>query len=400
MSKQTDLSYLSNKINRNNASANKTFNKTCMTCPSYDNIHPSTMFYKSLNPIHLDGKLPICKECIMKLTYNEDTHNIDADKLKSILRQVDRPFIAKYLQAAINEYAERFDGKQNLPEDNKKKIAAYYFKTINSRALNMTYNDGIEYEKQHDETDISNFYTPVETKSRYREVSFDSEKQTNKTESNMKVFDSVLNDVDDLRNFKVTKEMKVLFGYNFTKRQYFRFWNKYCFLKEGYSGSTPLHINALVEYVKLKCKEEECIEKDMSDAALKWGKNAREAADKAKINPSQLSPDDAQGGVNSFCEMMQMCEQCDDIIPLLPQFQYAPQDSADFIIWEYVNYIRKLEGKPLCSYKDIWKFYDEQKQDYIKNGGEKARKIFEGDPTEKNRESVEKLIDIPEPSDE
>ena len=53
--------------------------------------------------------------------------------------------------------------------------------------------------------------------------------------------------------------------------------------------------------------------------------------------------------------------------------------------------MRDLEGKPLCEYEDVYKFYDERKKEYIDQYGDPYG-IFEGDTTESNRDSIKNFI--------
>ena len=50
------------------------------------------LFYVSYNPLHSDGRMPICKECIRNACYDDDGE-FNIDNLYSILRQLDRPFL-------------------------------------------------------------------------------------------------------------------------------------------------------------------------------------------------------------------------------------------------------------------------------------------------------------------
>ena len=37
-----------------------------------------------------------------------------------------------------------------------------------------------------------------------------------------------------------------------------------------------------------------------------------------------------------------------------------PYDDIDFLIWEQVNYLRRLEGKPETSYEEVYQFIDDE----------------------------------------
>ena len=156
-----------------------------------------------------------------------------------------------------------------------------------------------------------------------------------------------------------------------------------------------MHTEALVTYVRYKVKEEMAVAAGKPTEAKTWGELAMKQADKAKINPNQLSKADLQGGLSTIGEIAQAVEQNIDIIPILPQFRYRPNDAVDFCIWNYINYARNLEGKPLVEYKDVYKFYDKMREDYITSTGDPYG-IFDGDPTLNNRGKVEQFIKLPD----
>ena len=96
----------------------------------------------------------------------------------------------------------------------------------------------------------------------------------------------------------------------------------------------------------------------------------------------------------SFSELVKAVEQAVDIIPILPQFKFRPNDALDFNIWCYINYVRDAKGLPACDYKDIYGFYDRKKKEYIEQYGDPYG-IFTNDTTENNRDNIKKFILIP-----
>lgn len=185
----------------------------------------------------------------------------------------------------------------------------------------------------------------------------------------------------------------------YSPRELKAFEKKYNLLKNNYPEKTVLHTEALMNYVRYRCKEELATADGDYKEAKEWGAMAAKAATDAKINPSQLSQADLQGGLNSISEIAKLAEESEDIIKILPHFKYRPDDAADFIIWCYINYGRKAKGLPQVEYSDIYKFYDEKKKEYIEQRGD-AFGIFADDPTEFNRENIEKFIYIPKEVDE
>lgn len=351
--------------------------KLCIACPSDLNLHPLTKFYRSYSNFHADGYIPMCKDCIQKASFDEIVQDINIDGFKKILRQIDKPYIESILQSSINQYNEQYAGK-NCPKNNRTKIIAYYFKNINSlRQLStLDWQGGIDYTNRMGGSETGNVNTRVE----------DKYSLPNQSE------DQVYYLPDD--DFNVTPDIIRLFGEGYKKSEYKAFWDKYNFLIKNYPNTTNLHTESLVTYIKFKVKEEIATSKGNVADAEKWSKMAIAAAEKAKINPSQLTQSDLQGGINSFSELFKAVEQAVDVIKILPQFKYRPNDALDFNIWCYINYIRDLEGKPLVDYEDIYKFYDRRVAEYIEQYGDPYN-IFADDPTKENRDKIKKFITLP-----
>ncbi len=342
--------------------------KLCCSCDKEKQI---IYFYRSYNPLHSDGYIPMCKDCIKQACYDEDNDDVDLNKLKNILRQLDRPFIMKYYRSAVSQYERSYGGK-NVPTKHRLEIVGYYFKNIQTlpQIRGLNWEQGLVY---NDNDDVI--------------VSSDIIKET-RNDSEL-----VYRLPDD--DFQVTNELIALFGEGYSAKEYKAMKTKYDFLKQNYPSLTNLHVEALVNYVRLKVKEEFAIAKGNISEAKSWGEQAQKAAEKAKINPNQLSQKDLQGGLNSYSELFKAVEQAVDIIPILPQFKYRPNDAPDFIIWCFINYIRRLEDKPECSYADVYRFYDDRKAEYISQYGDPYG-IFTEDTTLNNREKITQFIKIPQ----
>lgn len=163
-------------------------------------------------------------------------------------------------------------------------------------------------------------------------------------------------------------KMVELFGPGFNSQEYKSMYDKFVTLQNNYPLKTKMHEEALITYVKYAFKRDKAISDDDIEAADKWGKLASKQANDAKINPSQLSAADLSDGMTCFSQVSATVEKAQDIIPLLNVFIEKPQDRVDYTIWQYVNYCRHLEGKPLCQYKDLYNFlkkrFEEYKMDY------------------------------------
>jgi hypothetical protein len=113
-----------------------------------------------------------------------------------------------------------------------------------------------------------------------------------------------------------------------------------------------------------------------------------------------LTAADLQGGLSSFSEIFEAVEGAKDIIEVLPRFKMQPNDMPDFIIWNYINYERELNNMPRVDYEEIYKFYDERKDEYLREHGDPFG-IVENDQSQDNekRKLVKKLISVPKDGD-
>lgn len=344
-------------------SSKKSTKKKCSKCNEEKSIKD---FYMSYSKLHSDGRMHICKDCCKVFCFNEDTEEYDVEKVKSLFRQIDRPFIDSLWESAINE-SKRRSGEDNF----QKSLFSIYIKNVNmSQYKALDWQGGIEWNMR---TDLpSSIATKIRDKSRSQEEIF------------------FLPDGE----FDVTPDIIRLFGEGYTAKEYKMMYDKYEFLKQNYPNLTNLHVESLVTYIRFKVKEEQATALGNTAEADKWATLAQKAGDKAKINPNQLSQSDLQGGLNSFSEIFQALERTVDFIPILPRFKYRPNDAPDFIIWCLINYLRKMEGKPLCEYEDVYRFYDERKEEYVAQYGDPYN-IFNDDTSLDNREKIKQFITLP-----
>lgn len=352
--------------------------KVCSCCHKEKNM---TDFYLSYSPMYsLDQRVPICKDCCKNSCLNEDG-SINFDRFKDLLRNIDKPLYYDLVSSAENSI---------------KKEDSY-----------LT-DDDLKY-KGYDI--LSKYFTLVAMRQDRSKSYSDSEKEgfmhsnNNRTTNEKKnIIDKIYNNSTTLEDeipitfrkddFNVTEDIISLFGEGYTKSEYQKMHDKYEKLKLNYTLQTNIHQEALATYVRFKVKEEEATAKGDVDEAKKWYDAAQNAAEKAKLTPRQLTQADLQGGINSFSEIFKAVEQAVDVIPILPRFKFRPNDALDFNIWCYINYARDLQGLPLCTYEEVYKFYDKRKEEYLEQYGDPYG-IFEDEPTEKNRLNVEKFITLP-----
>lgn len=340
--------------------------KVCIECQKEKSL---SQFYTTTNPmVSNDGRtVNICKACVKNGSYNVDG-SLNTELFKQKLMLMDKPFVPMALEAAIKEVNHSLELGKGRTD-----VIGCYFKNVSTlpQYSKLGFLESLSLLNQGKE--ITDAVTTTEKKTKQKEEVY----------------------VKQIDDFVVTNDIIDLFGEGYTKTEYRLMARKFEKLKQNYTIQTNLHEEALATYVRFKVKEEQCTALGDVGGAEKWNKAAQDAADKAKLSPKQLSKSDLQGGLNSFSELLMAVEQAKDIIPILPRFKFRPNDAIDFNIYCLINYLRDLEGKPLCEYEDVYKFYDERKQEYIDQYGDPYG-IFEGDTTESNRESIKNFIQVPQ----
>lgn len=358
------------------ATKNESTKKKCLAC---EDSLPLSQFYISKSPLHKDGKTPWCKECIIKNSLNK-SGEIEEQKFKSILRQIDKPYYKDLIEIAIKQFKKEHDfiSDEDIRLYGKELIGLYFTKQNSLR----------QYQ--------SKSYGDSEKEGFVRKPGMQAAKLRLENSINQSEQDKHTYDVGD---FTVTDELKSLFGADYSTIEYKKMYDKYEKLKLNYTLQTNLHQEALATYVRFKVKEEDATARGNVDEAKKWYDAAQNAAANGKLTPKQLTKADLDGGVNSVSELTKALEQAVDVIKIMPRFKYRPNDAADFNIYCYVNYERKLSDQPEVSYEDIYSFYDRKKSEYVEQNGDPYG-IFTNDPTESNRSTVKTFIKLPDDYDD
>ena len=382
------MAFIATKKKKTSGVKKETPKKYCPICEKEKPI--STGFYKSASPMFsVDGCVPVCITCVKNYIVNDDG-TINKKKLKVMLQRLDKPLYYDDLDAAYNQYKKEHG---YLPDEEiakqGKDIIALYFKNINSLRQNKN--------KSFHDSEVDDF---VHQNS--NTVKADREKLLEKYGDD--VTEEIVEEVEpkiklDSNNYKATDEDIRLFGEGYTNSEYRKMRNKYEKLKLNYSLQTNIHQEALATYVRFKVKEEDATARGDVDEAKKWYDAAQNAATSGKLTPKALSAADLQKGMNSVCELVKAVEQATDVVKILPQFKYRPNDSVDFTIMCYINYERKLNGQPEVPYEEVYSFYDKKVQEYVKQNGDPYG-IFVNDPTVKNRDTVKTFLKMPDDYDE
>ena len=326
-------------------------------CSACEQEKREAAFYTSYNPLHKDKRTPMCKECIRNACYNENEEFV-FDNFVSILRQIDRPFIRDLWDSAENEVKNN-TGEEFVSYD---AVIGKYFKNISMQQHRAkTYDHSTFESKQSTENFV--------------------ESARRKTMSSDQVYYLTDNE------FKVTEDIIRLFGEGCTAQEYKVMDSYYNTMKNDYPNITEGQKKILLRYVRAAAREELATNSGNISDAEKWGKLSGDAL-------KQLNQSDLQGGISSFSEFFQKVERTKDVIRILPKYRYRPNDALDFVIWCFINYCRRLEGKTECAYEDVYKFYDEKVAEYIQQYGDPYG-IFTDDPTVSNRERIKEFITLP-----
>lgn len=345
-------------------------------------------FYTSTSPMYsIDKRVPICKDCVKESCLNEDGE-IDEEKLMKTLRLLDKPYYKDSLISAYEQFKREnpFIDSESLIKYGSN-VLGYYFKNIMMKQdRNKTYSDSEKdgFVRNGQELRVSEKEKIIK---KYEKITSESKEAKVKKQE-----ETIINGEDS--DFEVTQEIVDMFGEGFTKNEYRKMQKKYNEMIKTYVVQTNLHKEALLTYVRFKVKEEIATAKGDVVEAQKWYQSAQNAGETAKLTPKQLTKEDFQGGMNTFSDIFSAVEGAKERIKIFPEFKYQPRDSADFIIWCYVNYERNLNNLPEVEYRDIYKFYDEKKKEYLETNGD-IYGLFKDDTTEQNRETVSKFITVP-----
>lgn len=276
-------------------------------------------YYNSKSPMFPNGKIPICKKCLLDMIDYDDMNTI-----YTVFQSMDIPF-----------YYNRW---QETCEKNPKNPFGNYVRMANSGINEFSgarWKDSV-FGKEDDDITVDNVKTPT---------------KRNKIT------------IDELET------LKEKFGDGYLDKEYILFEKKYQDLRPSFQLLTTMHEECLREYCIDKVKEGLAKARGDFKEAKEWASMAKDVASSGKLNPSQMSKSDLTGGLDTFGQMSKMVEQTDEgeMMRILPIFMEKPKDKVDMTLWMYVNYVRDLKGLEECQYKDIWEFYNKRVEDYSKN---------------------------------
>lgn len=121
--------------------------KTCVSCVPEEATRPIEHFYKSTSPFHADGLVPMCKECIVKHSFDFTKNTLNLDGFLDVLRQIDKPFIKVALDMAYADFDKYFSldkVKEETRKANAFQVVNNYFKALfaTSKYKTLRWRDG------------------------------------------------------------------------------------------------------------------------------------------------------------------------------------------------------------------------------------------------------------------
>lgn len=309
----------------------------CIKCNEYKN---SKNFYKAYDEnMYGSGLMPICKECSEKIL---DNYFAVFNNFEKALLYTCEDLNFVYYEPAVEALKTRMANA--IKED----------KSLNN--LFGNYKAALAQNKKN----IKGF------KFRDSDIKKDDSEDTKKKIEHMLVSVGGLDDKED--DFSIAK-LEKKYGYGYKEEEYLNFERKYKKMEQGYTQKTALHTERFLDYIIKKVKEEMAMAKGDITEATKYEVMAKNAATAAKINVSQLSKSDITGGVDLLPQLTEALEEKVSLIPIMPKLKVVPYDDADMIIYALTNYNRRLEGKDIISYSDVWSFYDEMFYNHFKEIG-------------------------------
>ena len=190
--------------------------------------------------------MPICKDCVISASLNEDG-TINDIELNKILKKIDRPYYKDLIESAISG----FKNEHSYVEDDKvqyygKEILQRYFRLIAMRQ---------DRDKSYEDSEKDNFIhptinTPKSTKEKIAKKYADI--IDNRISTANKKDEEIVNTEDD--NFEVTQDMIDMFGEGYTRIEYKNMYKKYNDMQKNYTIQTNIHKEALLTYVRFKVK--------------------------------------------------------------------------------------------------------------------------------------------------
>lgn len=312
----------------------------CLTCLEEK---PKVHFYKSNSKMFAEGIAPYCKECISKNDIS------DLRVFLKILEQLDVPYVKNIWKEVYSKFTTGQLGR--------------YLRIIAMQMPRQTFADSPDKQKdllqtldEKIEKGKNKLEKLEETIQKHKaieeEVKIESKKAVDLAKKTMTILNNEKIDIDELAQ---------RWGDGFRPQEYLQLEEKFNKILETVPNANYLHHEAIQNYVKYSLRADQSIIDNDPEGAKKWGDLARNIAKQAKITPEQLSLADLNsGGVETIGEIIIAVEQAIDFIPPPLEYINNARDIADKMLADMINYLRKLEDKPVLEHKDIYDFINQE----------------------------------------
>lgn len=319
----------------------------CVKCGRY--LSRSRFFENIDKAATNSGLIHFCKGCLSD--YAEKIYEYCKNPVYTILslcQIMNIAFFQVYAEKAVSDWSEAKGTVADLPTA----YITYVARAIRSPLVKIPMTD-IEFRNSNFEGDIFGYeyHRPEMPRVFFRELNKD-------------IVEKRLRQDKD-----IAQTMEQKWGKGFKAQEYVAMEEEYLKLEKFLPKKTELHYEALKKYVIYNFKEKQALAdgKDLKEVK-EWSALADKAADNAQLKIKQLSADFGEG-VDSFAQLAETVEEYYSAIPTLPKARKMPYDDMDFIIWQVVNYIRRLEGKPETTYEEVYHFYDEELTKKMRDAG-------------------------------
>ena len=329
--------------------------KYCVKCGKYK---VKEMYYK--NDFYENGYIPFCKDCLMEMgrTFYEEYKTYERELI----------LLCLYTNTIYNKEVADMAIKNLMLKEEKPEMLYHYYRVecFSKGVFSGGKNGGSTFEMSNFEGNIFKFVTPGE----HTPLAFFPDQNEGKTVEMKK---------------SEQKDLKNKWGAGFTNDEYARMEQLFNELSRFKSKKNVIQTNALIEYVRLKIKLDNAVGKGDLKEIEKWQKLTDSAAKNAGIRLDQLSAEDMGEGIDSWTTLTELVEEYDSVIPIMPKVKKMPYDDIDFIIWEVINYCRRLMELPEVNYEDVWNYIDDRFLEEMKRRGYTQRQIEE---EKKNRKAI------------
>lgn len=263
-----------------------------IVCTMCGKTKKSNKYYQSFNPIHATGRLPYCTQCLKNMCLDSNG-NINIEKVKEMLRMIDRPFYYDLFKSSIEQKGDTI---------------GVYMKNL---ALNHK-NDGWKH----------SVFEPV-------------------CNNENKEVDALLENFID---FEITKEMILRWGKNHSIEEYITLENFYNKMKEANRIETPQDEFYLKKLATISLKMDEELESGNYGQAKALGDLFSKYMADSQFRAMDKTDADKTGGIRGFGMIYAEVEK-DDFIPPWEYYRKIKgikQDIVDKTIMHMGNFILRL----------------------------------------------------------